>query len=79
MRKLLIQELQHARARVAANEVSEARRHVAMALCLYESVPKGTLPVQVGNVIVWADRALASWQTTIAVRALNVGLQFLEE
>jgi hypothetical protein len=79
MRKLLIQELQHARTSIAANQVSEARRHVAVARSLYESVPKDTIPVQVGNVILWADRALAAWETTIVEMALDEGLRLLEE
>ena len=79
VRKLVAQELHHAHACVISHEIVEARRHIAVACSLYESAPAGTVPPQVGNVILWAERAIAARELSVVVMALEQGLQLLDD
>jgi hypothetical protein len=79
MHKLLIQELRHAREQIAAHEMIKAGRHIAVALCLYESSATGTFAPEILNTILQADQALTAREMTLAAMALDEGLRLLKE
>jgi hypothetical protein len=79
MRKVLLEELRLARKCVADGEVTEAQRHVGVALRLYEAAPIGTIPPTVGNVIVWAERAMSNEKVSVVLMALDEAVRVLEE
>jgi hypothetical protein len=57
--------------------MEEATRHIQVALRLYEAASFGTIPPQVGNAIIWANRD--GEQSEALLRALDQGLQLLDE
>ena len=79
MRKLLLQELHLARECLAAGAVAEAHRHIGLARRLYEAAPIGTIPPQVGNVVMWADRAMSAEDVAVVLKALDEAVRVLEE
>jgi len=79
MRKLLLQELHLARKCVADGNRAEAQRHIGVALRLYEAAPLGAIPPAVGNVIVWAERAMVGADVAVVLTALDEAVRVLEE
>jgi hypothetical protein len=77
--RLLARELECARRYVAEGAMASADHHITIALRLYEASPNGTIPPQVGNVIVWAGRAAARREWDVALMALDKGLRILAE
>jgi hypothetical protein len=79
MRKPLLQELHLARKCVADGSPAEAHRHIEVALRLYEAASIGAIPPTVGNVILWADRAVSGEKVAVVLMALDEAVRVLEE
>ena len=79
MRKVLLEELRLARKCVADGEIAEARRHIGVALRLYEAASIGAIPPTVGNVIVWAERAMEGADVAVVLMAMDEAVRVLEE
>jgi len=79
MRKVLLQELYLARKCVEDGAIAEAQRHIGIALRLYEAAPIGVIPPTVGNVIMWAERAMEGAEVAVVLMALDEALRVLEE
>ena len=73
MRKLLARELQLARQRLTEGATDQAVRHIGIALRLFEAAPLGTIPPQVGNATIWADRASMNSDKNLVLLALDLG------
>jgi len=46
---------------------------------LYEAAPLGAIPPAVGNVIVWAERAMVGADVAVVLTALDEAVRVLEE
>jgi hypothetical protein len=79
MRKVLLQELHLARKCVEDGAIAEAQRHIGVALRLYEATPIGAIPPTVGNVLMWAERALEGAEVAVVLMALDEAVRVLEE
>jgi hypothetical protein len=79
MRKVLLEELRLTRKCVADGAIAEAQRHIGVALRLYEATPIGAIPPQVGNVIMWAERAMEGAEVAVVLMALDEAMRVLEE
>jgi hypothetical protein len=79
MGKVLLEELRLARKCVADGALAEAQRHIGIALRLYEAAPIGAIPPTVGNVILWAERAMEGADVAVVLMALDEAVRVLEE
>lgn len=79
MRTLLLQELHLARKSIADGSRADAHRHIGVALRLYEAAPMGTIPPQVGNVIMWAHRAVSGAEVAVVLMTLDEAVRVLQE
>ena len=46
---------------------------------MYEAASMGTIPPQVGNVFMWADRAMEGAEVAVVLMALDEAVRVLEE
>lgn len=46
---------------------------------MYEATPIGVIPPTVGNVIMWADRAMEGAEVVVVLMALDEAVRVLEE
>ena len=79
MRKVLLEELRHARKCVADGNRGGALRHIGVALRLYEAAPMGAVPPTLGNVILWAERAMEGAEVAVVLVALDEAVRVLKE